>query len=69
MATIKPDYTVRQARELLSCGSTTIYKLINERRLETYKLGRGVRITHDSVERLRTGQTKFTSVLQDLATA
>lgn len=47
--------SVRQARAALSCGKTTVYKLIADGTLEVRKLGRSTRITVASIDRLVTG--------------
>lgn len=50
---ISPDYKVEEVARLLSASKPTIYKLINTGKLHFYKVGRGTRITRESVEALR----------------
>ncbi len=44
--------TVHDAERLLSCGRTTIYKLISDGKLETVKIGRATGITQQSIRAL-----------------
>jgi excisionase family DNA binding protein len=44
--------TVADARKALGIGHTTIYRLINEGRLDTVKLGRRTLIRTDSIRAL-----------------
>lgn len=50
--TDKPDrlLTVDQVAEYLGVSRTTVRKLIAERRIETYRVGRRIRIHPDAVE-------------------
>ena len=53
-----PDYTVDKAAQRLAVSRVLIYKLIKEKKLQSYKLGRCTRITHESLEALRAGGVK-----------
>lgn len=53
-----PDYTVDTAAQRLAVSRVLIYKLIKEKKLQSYKLGRCTRITHESLEALRAGGVK-----------
>lgn len=53
---ISPDYKVEEVARLLSASIPTIYKLLHQGKLQCYKLGRGTRITRESVETLRDGK-------------
>lgn len=44
--------TVRDAARLIGCSRSTIYELINEGRLEAFKIGSATRITMASVKTL-----------------
>ncbi|WP_207061773.1 helix-turn-helix domain-containing protein [Motiliproteus sp. SC1-56] len=52
---IHPDYKIAEVAEQLSASVPTIYKLIHDGTLSTYKLGRGTRVTRESVAALRLG--------------
>ncbi len=45
-------YSIKDAARMLSLGRTTIYALINQGRLETFKLGRRTLVRADSIRRL-----------------
>lgn len=53
------DYTVDSLAILLSVSRPTIYKMINTHKLRTYKVGRCTRITAESVEKLRAGESSL----------
>lgn len=53
------DYTVDALAILLAVSRPTIYKMINAHKLRTYKVGRCTRITSESVEKLRTGESSL----------
>ena len=50
---IQPDLTIQEAARLLSCSPKHIWTLINERGLDSYRLGRVNRVTSESFQRLR----------------
>ena len=50
---LKPDFTVAQVAELFCVTLPTVYKRIHAGELKAYKVGRGTRITRESVEDLR----------------
>lgn len=52
-AAILSDYTIRETASILSSSHPTVYKLINDRKLAAYKVGRCTRITRESVNQLR----------------
>ena len=45
-------YSINETAKTLSLGRTSIYGLINEGRLEAFKLGRRTLVKGDSVRRL-----------------
>jgi excisionase family DNA binding protein len=45
-------YSISDTAEALSIGRTTVYVLINTRRLEAFKLGRRTLVTAESIRRL-----------------
>jgi excisionase family DNA binding protein len=44
--------TVKGAADMIGCGRTTIYSLINDGRLQTYKLGRRTLVKTESIHAL-----------------
>ena len=50
---LRPDPTVGQVCTLLNTTPPTVYKLIHTGKLDSYTIGRGRRITIESLERLR----------------
>jgi len=49
-------YSINEAAKALSLGRTSIYSLISEGRLETFKIGRRTLIKACSVHRLINGE-------------
>ena len=49
-------YSISETAWLLSMGRTSIYAMIAENRLETFKLGRRTLVRADSIRRLIDGQ-------------
>ena len=49
-------YSINETARALSLGRTSIYALINEGRLDAFKLGRRTLIKADSIRRLIEGQ-------------
>jgi excisionase family DNA binding protein len=49
-------YSINEAARLLSIGRTSIYAMIADNRLETFKLGRRTLVRADSIRRLVDGQ-------------
>ena len=49
------DFSIEEARRFLSCARSTIYSLLKSGQLQSYRIGRTVRITSESIERLRSG--------------
>ena len=54
---IRPDFTVGDVAALLAISNPTVYRLIHTQQLQSYKVGRGTRITRESVEAFREGRT------------
>jgi excisionase family DNA binding protein len=54
MTSLNPDklYKTTEARELLGCGNTTLWKLIGNGELECRKLGRAAMIPGSSIAAL-----------------
>ncbi len=48
-------YSINETARTLSCGRTTIYVMISDGRLETFKLGRRTLIKADSIRRVVAG--------------
>jgi excisionase family DNA binding protein len=48
----KLAYSINDTANALSVGRTTVYMLIKEGRLETFKLGRRTLVKADSIRRL-----------------
>ena len=44
--------TIRQAAHMIGCSRSTVYELINEGRLEAFKIGVATRITTQSIREL-----------------
>lgn len=44
--------TVKGAADMIGCGRTTLYALIKDGRLKTYKLGRRTLVRTDSIRAL-----------------
>ena len=59
----RPLLTIDEAREILRVSRWTVYRLINERQLETIKIGSRRLVPTDAVrdliKRLREGSTAF----------
>jgi excisionase family DNA binding protein len=49
-------YSINETARLLSMGRTSIYAMIADSRLETFKLGRRTLVRADSIRRLIDGQ-------------
>lgn len=49
-------YSINETARLLSMGRTSIYAMIADNRLETFKLGRRTLVHADSIRRLIDGQ-------------
>ena len=49
-------YSINETARLLSMGRTSIYAMIADNRLETFKLGRRTLVRADSIRRLIDGQ-------------
>jgi excisionase family DNA binding protein len=47
------DYTVLETCEVFRVTPPTVYRMLNEGKLDGYTIGRSRRITHESIERLR----------------
>jgi excisionase family DNA binding protein len=47
------DFTVLETCEIFRVTAPTIYRMLNEGKLDGYTIGRSRRITHESIERLR----------------
>lgn len=52
----KLAYSINETTQLLSMGRTSIYAMIADGRLESFKLGRRTLIKGDSIRRLVDGQ-------------
>jgi excisionase family DNA binding protein len=50
------DYTVAETGGILRVSNPTIYSLLANKRLESYKVGRARRITGASIAKLRNGK-------------
>ena len=48
--------SVKEAKEALSVGNGTVWKLIKERRLETVKIGRRTLVVIASIRRVASGE-------------
>lgn len=49
-------YTVAELAERWKCAQLTIYNMIQSGKLKAFKLGRGVRIPREAVERYERGE-------------
>lgn len=49
-------YTVAELAKRWKCAELTVYNMIYSGRLKSFKLGRGVRIPRDAVERYERGE-------------
>ncbi len=49
-------YSINETARMLSLGRTSIYAMIADGRLETFKLGRRTLVKADSISRLIDGQ-------------
>jgi len=55
---IKPrDFTVMETCEFFRVTAPTVYRMLNEGKLDGYTIGRSRRITHESIDRLRHQRT------------
>jgi excisionase family DNA binding protein len=52
------DFTILEACAVLRITAPTVYKLMNQGDLASYKIGRSRRITFDSINRFRSGNHK-----------
>lgn len=50
------DFTVMEVCEQIKTTPPTVYKLLREGKLDSYKVGRSRRVTHESIARLRQGK-------------
>lgn len=55
--TTGPDYSVIDVCKIFNCTAPTVYKLLNKGILKGYKVGASRRITRESIEQLRSGQS------------
>ena len=53
---VQPDFTVQATCEYLAISKPTFYKLVGDSVLQVYKVGRGTRVTRESIEALRNGR-------------
>lgn len=49
------DLTIAETSSILNCTNPTTYKLIAKGLLDSYLVGRARRVTHESIQRLRSG--------------
>ena len=49
----RPFYTVPEAAKILRVHENTIYRLIKNKRIEHYKVGRQIRIAASELEKLK----------------
>ena len=52
------DSSVTEACTIFNCTPPTVYKMINKGELDSYKVGRSRRITHESIQRKRQGKAR-----------
>jgi len=52
------DKSISETSAILGCTNPTIYKLIGQGVLDSYKVGRSRRVTGESIQRLRSGVSK-----------
>ena len=55
------DLSINEACSILNVTNPTVYKLIAQGQLDSYKVGRSRRITRESLQRLRQGHTSHTN--------
>lgn len=48
---MKQFYTAKELAQLLQLHHTTVYNLIKEGKIESFKVGSSVRISHDALEK------------------
>ncbi len=50
------DYTIKEVMQIFNCSHQTVYDMIADGQLESYKVRNARRIRHESVQRVRNGE-------------